>query len=242
MTQAVEPSYSPLWFKTFLDGTSPEQTVREVAFLKRQLPLPSFARVLDLCCGPGRHALPLAAAGYAVTGIDRDATAIERAHVAAAERATFLQRDVRALADLDGVWDAVIIMWASFGYFGADENVTLLRDIHAKLRPGGRLVLDVYHREWFAAHQGEYRRRHTGVDIVERKQLDGDRLSVELRYDGIDVVDRFSWQVFSPAELSDVLADVGFSAVALCTGFDEPWPATAQQPRMQLVVERRSAR
>jgi len=40
--------------------------------------LPAGGRALDLACGRGRHALLLAAAGFAVTAIDRDADALGR--------------------------------------------------------------------------------------------------------------------------------------------------------------------
>lgn len=71
--------YSADWFRIFLSRIPAEQTAREVEFLRRQLPLPSHGRVLDLCCGAGRHALPLARAGYCVLGVDRDEAAIARA-------------------------------------------------------------------------------------------------------------------------------------------------------------------
>ena len=60
--------YSARWFRVFLDTVSAAQTRVEVAFLSRQLPRPGYARVLDLFCGSGRHALPLAEQGYEVTG------------------------------------------------------------------------------------------------------------------------------------------------------------------------------
>lgn len=65
-------AYSPLWFHTFLQDTDPAITNHEVAFVQRRMPPASHPRVLDLCCGPGRHLGPLAAAGYEVTGLDID--------------------------------------------------------------------------------------------------------------------------------------------------------------------------
>lgn len=47
--------------------------------VRHRLPPPGFRRVLDVCCGPGRHAKYLVDAGYEVTGIDRDAAAVQRA-------------------------------------------------------------------------------------------------------------------------------------------------------------------
>ncbi len=56
-------AYSSLWFRLFMPLQTEESTRNDVAFLTRQLPLPRYRRVLDLCCGYGRHALGLAERG-----------------------------------------------------------------------------------------------------------------------------------------------------------------------------------
>src|SRR3569833_4240889 len=71
-SSAAGHTYSPLWFRTFLEDVDPAITQREVAFVQRRMPPASHPRVLDLCCGPGRHLGPLAAAGYEPTGLDVD--------------------------------------------------------------------------------------------------------------------------------------------------------------------------
>ena len=55
------------------------------------------ARALDLACGSGRHALPLAAAGFTVTGIDFQYDLLVRARSSAGERGVRLSL---ACADL----------------------------------------------------------------------------------------------------------------------------------------------
>ena len=72
-------TYSSIWFQLFMPRQTEELTRNEVAFLTRQLPLPRYRRVLDLCCGLGRHAIGLAGQGYEVTGLDRDEAAIAEA-------------------------------------------------------------------------------------------------------------------------------------------------------------------
>lgn len=236
--QPEHERYSSVWFSTFLDTIPAVQTAREVSFLERQLPLSRHPTVLDLCCGAGRHTIPLAHSGYEATGVDRDPAALERARSANTARATFIEADVRNVMQQGGRWSAIIIMWASFGYFTTEQNRALLGDIVRSLGPGGRLVLDVYNRDWFEAHQGEHRRERAGIHLTETKHVMGDRLSVELRYDGHDAVDRFTWQVFTPAGLVRVLNDSGLRVVTLCARFDESIPPTADQPRMQIVAER----
>ncbi|HEX6133361.1 MAG TPA: class I SAM-dependent methyltransferase [Longimicrobiales bacterium] len=229
--------YSAVWFATFLESIPATQTAAEVAFLQRQLPLPGFRRILDLCCGSGRHAIPLAGAGYDVIGVDRDASAIARARSRSRSNARFIVADVRN-APVSGVHDAVIVMWASFGYFAPDENVELLRRVGRVLRPGGRLVVDVYNRDWFVTRQGERRIERAGIRVIEHKRVAGDRLTVELHYEGHAAADRFSWQVFTPPDLVDVLARAGLRTITACSGFDEHRNATADAARMQLVAER----
>ena len=69
-------TYLARWFDLFLRPIDPTQTAREVAFLRRWLPQPTYSRLVDVCCGPGRHSHLLAEAGYTITGIDRDPAAV----------------------------------------------------------------------------------------------------------------------------------------------------------------------
>jgi SAM-dependent methyltransferase len=235
----VQPNdFSELWFRTFLDTIDPAQTAVELAFLERVLPLERHRRILDLCCGSGRHALPLAQAGYLVTGIDRNAALLGRAREAGGPRATFIEMDMRRLADLEQQWDAIISMWASIGYFGAQENEQLLADMRACLAWGGRLVLDVYNHDFYELRQGQRRLERSGQEVIEQMQVTGDRVNVELRYSGHDVIDRFSWQVFRPSDVRDLARALGFEPLVLCTAFDETQTVSPAHGRMQLVWAR----
>ena len=71
--------YSAEWFESFHVGIAPARTEQETAFVRRCCPLPDFVRVLDVCCGMGRHARMLAAEGYTVTGVERDEQAVRAA-------------------------------------------------------------------------------------------------------------------------------------------------------------------
>src|SRR5688572_27155276 len=143
--------YSSNWIETFLATVDPAQTQREIQFLQRQLPRNQFPRVLDFCCGLGRHAGALASLGYHVTGIDRDSQLIAQAKLTH-PRASFFTMDATALAALPDMFDAAICMWQSFGYLDRAGNDRLLSDIASKLRPNGRFVLDIYNRDFFEPH------------------------------------------------------------------------------------------
>jgi SAM-dependent methyltransferase len=230
--------YSPTWYETFLEPIALEQTEREAAFVARWLPLPAYARVLDLCCGQGRHARALASRGYSVTGVDSNAAALTVARRASRDTIAYLQHDMRHLDELPEVFDAVICLWQSYGYFDAATNADILRQIGRKLRPTGRLVLDIYHRGFFERNQGTRRFERDGRTIGETKRIDGDRLTVTLDYGPDRPLDTYEWQLFTP-ELIEILArQCDFELLLACAGFDEATPASNHVPRMQLVFER----
>ena len=109
--------------------------------------------VLDLCCGPGRHSLELARRGFAVTGVDRTTAYLQRAErTARAEELPirFVEADMRSFRRPDA-FDAAISMFTSFGYFedSADDG-KVLANLHASLRPGGRLLMEMMGKEVLA--------------------------------------------------------------------------------------------
>jgi SAM-dependent methyltransferase len=234
----VMNEYSPTWYELFLQPIAPEQTEREAAFVAHWLPLPAYCTVLDLCCGQGRHARALAERGYRITGVDSNAAALAAARRMSGNLVTYMQYDMRRLADLPGTFDAIICLWQSFGYFDATGNADILRQINRKLRPGGRLVLDIYHRGFFERNQGTRHFEHTGRAISETKHMDGDRLTVTLDYGPDLPPDVYAWQLFSPDAIANLARQSGFEQLLACTGFDQARPASAEVARMQLVFER----
>ena len=204
----------------------------------RQLPRPDFSNVLDLCCGIGRHSLPLARLGYHVTGIDASTAALEEATGRSGAEVAFIHGDMRDLSSVPGTFDAVLCMWQSFGYFDAESNESILRQVHAKLTARGRFILDVYNRAYFETRQGERTFERSGRTITEAKRMEGNRLVVSLDYDPGADPDLFEWQLYSPEELCVLIASIGFLPVVVCSGFDEAQPASPDSPRMQMVMQK----
>ena len=102
-------------------------------------------RILDVGCGPGRHAHELARRGMVVHGIDISQRFVDLAVEHAPPGATFERLDARALA-FDGEFDAVICLCqGAFGLMTAngDDEVVLAAMARA-LRPGGRLALSAF--------------------------------------------------------------------------------------------------
>lgn len=237
-------TYSALWFTLFLP-LQEEWTPQEVAFLTRQLPLPRYRRVLDLACGPGRHALELARHAYQATGLDRDEAAITEARRRAREAGqdiTYVVGDMRHLDELSGVFDAVISMWQSFCYFDGATNVALLHSIAKILTPGGRFVVDLYNRDYFEQHQGETEQQIAGVTVKSQGYLQGNRWHSVLSYSSNEQGelggDHMEWQIFTPDEFSMLARTCGLSPVLVCTWANEQLSPSPEVGRMQIVLEK----
>jgi SAM-dependent methyltransferase len=157
--------YTRAWFEVFAKSIDETSTKAEVDGFTQWLPLPEYRRILDVCCGLGRHAAELTRLGYDVVGVDRDGDVIKTATLLAPD-ARFVQADQRTLEGVSGLFDAVLVLWQSFGYFDHDENDAVLKRLATVLRPGGRLLLDVYHPAFWRDHQGVREEPRAGVSSV----------------------------------------------------------------------------
>lgn len=131
-------------------------TAAEVDFLVAELGLEPGMRVLDVGCGPGRHALALAEAGMHVTGIDISQRFVDLATTAAAERdldAEFIRADARTVSFAEPFDAAISLCQGAFGLQGStggvrwsavDEDALVLGRIAAALRRGGRVALSAF--------------------------------------------------------------------------------------------------
>lgn len=137
------------WFEEVAEHLGPaylrysftKGTAQEVAFLIDALELTPGSRVLDVGCGPGRHAYELAEAGCEVVGVDISQRFVDLANAGAPAGATFVRMDARSLP-FDGEFDAVIsLCQGGFGLAGETEGAGGVGEA-GRLRDGDRDVLD----------------------------------------------------------------------------------------------------
>jgi SAM-dependent methyltransferase len=145
-----ETFFDELAFAVWRDVVPAGMTQGETAFLLRHLGPAERGRcrLLDVPCGEGRLARPLAAAGHDVVGVDQSSEAIERLRADAAAVGTVVTGLVGDMRDLGTAlagqppFDGACCMGNSFGYLNSRDTTTFLGDLSAALRPRGRFVLD----------------------------------------------------------------------------------------------------
>jgi ubiquinone/menaquinone biosynthesis C-methylase UbiE len=200
---------------------SDEAAQAELPFLLRALKLPRGACVLDLCCGAGRHARALAAAGYRVVAVDLSAALLCAARKASRrENIRYVRADMRALPLACASMDGAVSIFTSFGYFPREaQDARALREAARVLKPGAPLVLDFMNiRAALAALQPRSERTVGRARLVELRRYDRRtrRLTKTIRIDEgwRRKVVRESVRAYTSRELAALLRRAGFRVMA----------------------------
>lgn len=228
--------YEQFYSKKFMEvvGFPEDQETRsQAAFVQNVLGLKPENRVLDLCCGYGRHARALAEiAGCHLVGLD-----LSEDYLAIASRdntypgVEFVHGDMRDIP-FSNEFDAVINLFTSFGFFIDDaENENVLHQVRKALRPGGLFLLDyenkfyfvyndVFQKEKYEWHspQGEIFACENKFDIHSEREIfkvvikKGDRV---LDASGYDI------RLYGLPEITKMLIRNGFKCLATWGDYDE---------------------
>lgn len=196
-----------------------------VGWMESRLGLSGKA-VCDLGCGPGLYAERMAMHGARVTGVDFSTRSLAHArHSAEKKRLTisYLQGDY--LKDkLPAQQDIVTLIYGDYCVLSPQQRQTLLKRIHAMLKPGGRLVFDVFSRPQFGQCTEEF---HFERRLMNGFWAEGDYFGFRATYLYRDLhlsLDRYliiepartrhiyNWmQYFAPTEIKAELVEAGFT-------------------------------
>ncbi len=228
------PGYSTAWFDAFAENVPERFTDLEVESITRMAPPADHPRLLDVGCGIGRVCSRLARRGYRVTGIDASLHALRRAR-AATPGGRFVGLDAKHVGRLPWTFDAAISLWNSIGFGSHDEDVETFAGLAQVLRPGGRLMLDLYHPDWLAANEQASVVDARGATID--RWLDEGRSCHRFKYpDGAE--EDIQFNVFRPEEIALLLEAAGLrpERYLVLWGTDEA--PSARSPRYQVVAVR----
>jgi len=221
--------FRSLYLKT--DGDvidSAANTALEVDLLVQTVGLEPNDRILDLCCGQGRHCLELARRGFRnVTGLDRSRYLIRLARKRARQAGfavTFHEGDARRFRLGENTFHCVAIMGNSFGYFERDEDdLAVLEAVKRVLVSGGTLALDLVDGEWMREHfeprSWEWIDQNHFVCRERSLASDGRRLvsrEVVVHAEKGVIADQFyAERLYSRRQVQDLLEAAGFASMRI---------------------------
>lgn len=219
--------FNALYVKTDGDVVENNDNTRiDVDFIVSGTGVDANSRILDLCCGQGRHCLELARRGHKhVTGVDRSRYLIRLAkRRAQAENlsVTFKEGDARNPRLADNSFDCAVIMGNSFGYFSnASDDERVLKSVAKSLKSSGQLALDITDGAYMADHFEK--RSWEWIDahhfVCRERSLSGDRQRLISRevivHDEMGVIaDQFyAERLYSRESISELLERCGFRNV-----------------------------
>ena len=215
-----EPWYKRAFAQEYLElyrHRSPEQGLSQVQQMRSTGLLPDHGRVLDLCCGAGRHLLPMREIGLNAVGLDLSMHLLRAGEL----RGIAVQADALRIPFADESFDTVTNLFSSFGYFPDDAaHHGVLAEIRRVLRPGGRLVLDHMNAEVVIRDlEPESIDHRDGLTLKQTRRYDAAtrRVIKEVEYtpDGEQTRHWFeSVRLFTPAEMDEFLTQAGLRVAA----------------------------
>ncbi|GEC88977.1 MULTISPECIES: class I SAM-dependent methyltransferase [Brevibacillus] len=210
----------------------------EIANLLERLPVKDTGRVLDLCCGSGRHSRALARRGYEVVGVDLSPVLLQLAE----EQNTYPQLSF-ARCDMRDIpfheeFDIVVNLFTSFGYFSTDEeNANVIRNMAQALKTKGEVVIDFLNAAYVIDNLVPHSTKEvSGLLIKEERWIqDGFvKKRILISDESSNEPREYMEQVrlFSAQQMMAMLAEAGFEQIQVFGNYQFDEYVAHESPRM----------
>lgn len=183
-------------------------------------------RILDLCCGQGRHSMELSRRNFQnVEGLDRSHYLIQKAKSIAKKedlKVKFKEGDARKIPFSNDSFNIIMVLGNSFGYFDTiQDDLRVLKEVFRTLKPWGKLLIQVtdgeYLKEHFLPRSWEWIDKKHFVCRERSLSLDKQRLisrEVVTHIEKGIIADQFyAERLYSQENLSELLTAAGFSEI-----------------------------
>lgn len=235
--------FDETYLRTYIPLASDERSREQALAAAALAEVEPGSELLDCPCGFGRHAIPLAQAGYRVAGLDRSPTQLAEAERRRgdSDNPRFLRGDYRALPFSDGSFDAVLTLFSSLGYLERDEDIGVLRELRRVLRPGRALIVETAHRDAMAksAQPHSWERLPDGSLYLEERRWDWSAGTIEtyrliVSPSGERIERPYVLHVYSAKEWIEMLREAGFAEAHAFGAWDGTTAATPDAWRLIL--------
>ena len=216
------------WWKSFFNEDyiriwggrgSFKHTKQEISFLEKIVPLKKNQRILDLCCGHGRHSLELARRGYNVTGVDFSRYELDLAKKAADKaglKIRFIRGDARKFRS-SKKFDVILNLFTAFGYGSEEDDAKILYRARENLITGGRFVIDYMNAFWLWRNYKPIDKWRSGKLLVKSERnynfmanVNEEKLTI-IRPAGQKIYRHMRLRIYSLADFRRTLENQGFS-------------------------------
>jgi ubiquinone/menaquinone biosynthesis C-methylase UbiE len=219
--------FDEAYLEVYAPRQDPAQAEQEALAAARLAGVEAGAEILDCPCGFGRHSVPLARAGFRVTGADRSQVLLDEARRRAGDAGLELVRaDYRELPFPDGRFDAVFNLFTSIGYVGREGDAQAFREFRRVLRTGGTLLIETMHRDRLArVFQARRWERLPRGYLVEEGSFDQvasvyENTMVYIPDEGPAREFPYRIRTYTATELVEMLREAGFEEVACYGGYE----------------------
>lgn len=206
----------------------------------------SKGEALDLCCGPGRHAIALAKLGFQVTAVDITPFLLKKGKELGAREGLeieWIEGDMKSFRREES-YDLAVNLFTSFGFFEKEEeNRAVLANMFQSLKKRGVAVLDMMGKEILAQRFQETRSRSLpdGSLFIEKNEIIHSWRKVKNHWilikDGAAKERYFHLWIYSAQEMKTMLEDVGFQEIEIY-GNLEGAPYDIKAERLILVAKK----
>lgn len=213
--------FDEIYLTTYGLRLAERESADEAAAAARLAGVEPPAEILDAPIGFGRHAIPLAQAGYRVTGVDRSPVQLDegRRQAGDAEWPRFVQADFRELPFEDESFDAVLCLFTSIGYRGEEGDRQMFGEFLRVLRPGAAVIVEALHRDRLMKIFLERGWEPLEGEAILAEERRFDYVAGEVETDHILLTEgrrrsvTFRVRVYTATELVRLLEDVGFGEI-----------------------------
>jgi len=171
--------FDTYYAEAFLEDVDQKRTKAQVDMIINYFGFEPPIQIADIGCGLGRHTIEFARRGYVVQGFDSNAEYLKKASEIAADQEVkntfFIHKDMREF-DMKEMFDALISVWISFGYFDDETNADIFSRMVRSIKPGGNILIDIENRDYILSHfQPQSWKMKGDTLILERSKFDHNR-------------------------------------------------------------------
>lgn len=212
-----------------------ERTQREAEGIIYLLKLTSGSKILDVPCGYGRHSIYLAKKGFKVTGLDINEEHLKKAIIDAEKekvQVLFRKEDMKLIGkDYEKIYDSLINMFYSFGFFSEEENIQTMKSFYNSLKDGGKMLIhtDVSPEMIInkTTQTDAVRKLPNGNKLIIIENFNFQNKRMEGSWETTDNVGKpihkrayYSVRIYSKEEFEDLIKKVGFKEVKVYGSFN----------------------